>query len=230
MAGRYQVTKIKVEQRNQIKNIPAISESIDFSKLIVILRNNWIWIALIFIVINSASYLIIRYTKNLYQADSEIKLDIKSDASVLGMKNVFEDQYLNLISGEIEIIQSKLFLYKVVEESDFGVTFMSVGRVLNQELYPVAPASVLVHNRNHSLYNVPIYFYENDRSSYTLAVGEQGKEIKGKYNEKLQIEDLHLTLTRNDAFVRAMRWPTTSWSTARMLCFITSFQTSPRSH
>ena len=191
-----------MEQRNQIKNIPAISESIDFGKLVVILRNNWIWIALIFIVVNSGAYLIIRYTKNLYQSESEIKLDIKSDASVLGMKNVFEDQYLNLISGEIEIIQSKLFLNEVVEESDFGITFMSVGRVLDQELYPLAPATVHVHNGDHSLYNVPIYFSENNDNSYTLSVGEHGKAITGKYDQKLQVDDLQLSLTRNDAFVK----------------------------
>ena len=60
------------------------------------------------LVINLIAYRKIRYTKELYESESKIKLDVKTNAMALGMKNIVEDPQSNLISGEIELIQSKL--------------------------------------------------------------------------------------------------------------------------
>jgi tyrosine-protein kinase Etk/Wzc len=176
------------------------SDTIDFSKLLAIFRNNWPWILLVFIVVNSLAYLVIRYTRNLYQSSSEIKLDIKSEATGFGIKNIVEDQYLNLMSGEIEIIKSRLFLTRVVEKSDFEVSFISVGRFLSDELFRYAPAVVKVNNKNHHYYNTPIHFSELSTTEYSLSIGEQGKEITGQYGKELKIDDLSVTLERNADF------------------------------
>jgi tyrosine-protein kinase Etk/Wzc len=86
----------------------ATTEGIDFNKLRATIRENFIWIILIFIVTNTIAYLIIRYTKDLYESVSEIKLDVKNDATALGIPNIGADELQNadLISGEIEIIRS----------------------------------------------------------------------------------------------------------------------------
>jgi tyrosine-protein kinase Etk/Wzc len=178
----------------------SVAESIDFSKLIVILRTNWLWIALIFIIINSITYLIIRYSKNLYQSDSGVKLEIKSEATEFGIKNLAEDQNVNLMSGEIEIIQSRLFLNRVVEQSDFEISFISVGRFLSDELFKNAPAFVEVLNPSHGYYNIPIYFKEVNNKSFILLVGNEGQEFTGNYGENLAVGDLHLKLARNNNF------------------------------
>jgi tyrosine-protein kinase Etk/Wzc len=185
------------------RNIPQqqASESIDFNKLKIIIRNNWIWIALIFIVINAAAYLFIRYTKNLYESASALKLDIKKDATELGIKSMVEDQNLNIVSGEIEIIQSKLFLNRVLDFSNFEISFFSVGRVLNDELFRNAPAFITYYNENHSLYNYPISFEEVDHTQFILQPAENGKkEITGRYGQKVFVNDLELILERNPAF------------------------------
>jgi tyrosine-protein kinase Etk/Wzc len=95
--------------------IPA--EGIDFNKLLVIMRNNLVWIALIFITINLTAYLIIRYTQDRYESSSEIKLDVKDEASELGINMVTGQapQNTDIISGEIEMIRSKLFLNQVLD-------------------------------------------------------------------------------------------------------------------
>ena len=89
------------------------SEGIDFNKLKIAFRNNWIWMLLIFFIVNFSAYLFIRYTKNLYESSSELKLDVKQEATEFGIKSAIEDQNLNLLAGEIEIIQSRLFLSRV---------------------------------------------------------------------------------------------------------------------
>lgn len=177
------------------------ADSIDFNKLKIILRNNWIWILLIFITVNAVAYLYIRYTKNLYESESELKLDIKSNASELGIKNIVDDQNANLISGEIEMIQSKLFLNQVVDHSNFHISFYSVGRVLNEELFNKAPAKIIYHNDDHSLYNQQISFEEvNEREFLLQLPGEN--EVRGSYGQKVIFKDLELVLKRGLDFRR----------------------------
>jgi tyrosine-protein kinase Etk/Wzc len=182
------------------RTIQAPSDNIDFNKLLVIIKSNWIWLALVLILINSIAYLFIRYTKNIYESDSELKLEIQSNASQLGIKNIVDNQNLNIVSGEIEIISSRLFLNRVLDNSNFDISFYSVGRVLKEELFNQGPASVTFFNRDHNLYNSPIYFREIDRARFSLQPGENGEETIGFYGDKILLKGLELTLRRNNDF------------------------------
>jgi tyrosine-protein kinase Etk/Wzc len=168
----------------------------------MILRTYWIWIALIFIIVNSVAYLFIRYTKNVYRSDSEIKLDVKSDATEFGIKNIVEDPDLNIISGEIELIQSKLFLNRVLEKSAFDISFVSVGRFLNDEMYKNRPVDVTVFSGKHSLYNTRVEFADIGKGHFRLRVPERNINVEGAYGEKVSIGDLEIKLEKNDAFIK----------------------------
>lgn len=177
----------------------AVNDNIDFNKLKIVVRNNWYWILLIFLVVNAIAYLYIRYTKNLYESESILKLDIKKDATDLGIKSMVDDQNLNILSGEIEIIRSKLFLNRVLDDVNFEVAFFSIGDLLNEELYRNTPAVVTYYSKNHSLYNKRIGFRETSPTGFELVL--EGKtKVSGLYNKLVSIEDLDLILARNDAF------------------------------
>ena len=105
-------------------------EGIDLNKLKVVVRKNIIWILGIFLIVNLAAYLTIRWTKDVYESESEMKLDIKQDATELGIKTLVEDQNLNVISGEIEQIKSKVFLNRVIDSLDINIGYYSIGKVL----------------------------------------------------------------------------------------------------
>ena len=120
-----------METKGQIRTKPS-DEGIDFTKLWLTIRHNLIWIALIFLAINLAIYLFfVRYTPNLYQSQSEIKLDIKNEARTLGITTIVEDQNLNVMSGEIELIQSKLFLRRVLDSVKLDISYFNKGEILN---------------------------------------------------------------------------------------------------
>jgi tyrosine-protein kinase Etk/Wzc len=189
-----------LDNREQIQSLPHSTEGIDFNKLSVILRKNWLWIAALFLIINSFAFLINRYTKNLYESESELKLDIKSNATQLGFKGLVEDPSVNVVSGEIELIQSKLFLSRVLENADLEISFYSVGRVLNDELFGNFPAFIQYEPKPHSLYNTPLTFDETDSQSFTIQIGERGQIVHGKYGQKIMVGDLELVLTRNNKF------------------------------
>ena len=175
--------------------------NLDFGKLKIILRKNWVWILVIFIVINSAAYLVIRYSKNVYRSDSEIKLNIKSDASEFGIRKFTEEPDVSIVSGEIELIESKLFLNRVLDEANFEVSFISVGRLLNTEMFNNSPAIVHVLSKRHQYYNTPIYFTPKNDNQFFLS-GFSDMEITATYNEKFKVGDVELMLEKNHGFVR----------------------------
>ncbi len=155
---------------------------------------------IIFFVINFTAYLFIRYTKNLYESSSELKLDVKEEATEFGIKTALEDQSLNLISGEIEIIQSRLFLSRVLDSAKLDVSYYSIGRVLNEELYQSLPFHVVYSSNPKGLYNIPIYFEEENSESFSLTVGNNGQEIRGKYAIPTTIHGVELKIVKNKNF------------------------------
>ncbi len=178
-------------------------EGIDFNMLRVVIRNTWIWLILIFIFVNSIAYLAIRYTKNVYQSQSELKLEIKKNASELGIKSVVEDQNINVVSGEIEIVRSKLFLSHVIDSAKLDVSYYSIGRFLMDELYTSSPFYIKHQMvKNDRYLNTPIYLEEIDNSSFTLTIGDQGEEIRAKYDNEIILPGLELTIIRNTNFTK----------------------------
>jgi len=131
-----------VETPTKIKQIDSTPEGIDLGKLGVVFRKNLLWIILIFLLTNIIGYLTIRWTKDLYESESELKLDTKQNATGLGIKTIVEDQNLNVISGEIEQIKSKLFFSRVIDSLDLRISYYSLGKVLKDEMYKRSPFQI----------------------------------------------------------------------------------------
>ncbi|MDH4091653.1 MAG: Wzz/FepE/Etk N-terminal domain-containing protein, partial [Cyclobacteriaceae bacterium] len=187
-----------MESDRHIKVQSLQAEGIDFNKLKIVLRSNWVWLVAIFLSVNLIAYLAVRYTKNLYESSSVLKLDVKQEASEFGIKSAIEDQSLNLISGEIEIIQSRLFLSRLLDYSSLDVSYYSIGRVLNDELYQNQPFTVKYKAQNQNLFNTPIYFDESGPNEFILTCGNKGEPIKGSYNSSITIDGLELSFQKNN--------------------------------
>lgn len=176
------------------------SDQLDWNKLSSIFRNQrWRMLALLALCLLTA-YLYLRYTKDLYQAESELKLDVKRDATELGIKEFVEDQNINLISGEIEQIKSKLFLNRVLDSLDLGISYLSVGNVLNNELYRRSPFRVEYTFEHGRLLNIPFLLTVENEDQFELQIGEDGKRLEGSFDKPLSIESGTLTVFRLRAF------------------------------
>jgi len=191
-----------VENSKHIKVQSLQAEGIDFNKLKIVVVSNWIWLISIFLIINSIAYLIVRYTKNLYESSSILKLDIKKEASEFGIKAAMDDQSVTLISGEIEIIQSRLFLNRVLDSSSLYVSYFSIGRVLNDELFQSKPFTIEYKATDQNLFNRPIYFDETGPDNFSLRIGNSGDEIKAKYNDTVTLDGLELLFRKHGNFVK----------------------------
>lgn len=192
------------EQQNKIAPPVALpaAEGIDFNKLRVTIWDNILWILMIFVVTNAIAYLVIRYSKDIYESVSEIKLDVKNEATELGIANITPDEPQNadLISGEIEIIRSKLFLTIVLDSINLSVSYFSKGDLLNHELFENTPYLVEYRPVNTPLYNIPIHLEDEGDDTFSLRVGEEQKEFKGTLNQPCTIKGTEITIRKNPNF------------------------------
>lgn len=87
-------------------------QQIDWLKFRLIARKSLPWIGLIFLISFSVAVLYLRYTKPMYESSSEIKLDQEERSNVLGLPQFEQNNNLGLLSSEMELIQSRLFLVR----------------------------------------------------------------------------------------------------------------------
>lgn len=177
-----------MKQQSDFGNSKSSVEGIDFEKLTTVSKKNLVWVIFIFFAANLTGYLTIRYTRDLFESESELKLDIKRDATDLGIKTVIEDQSLNIVSGEIEQIKSKLFLSQLVDSMDLGISYYSIGKVLIDEMYKRSPFDVSVLKINKAHYDDPIYFDFQEDDNFQLRIGEDGKKVNGAFGNVVKVD------------------------------------------
>ena len=114
-------------------------ESLDLERFWYVLKRGKFWLIGFVLICILAAYVYVRYTKPLYNSESIIKLDSESEATVLGLADVMSTQDRNEISGEIELIKSKLFLSRVAEAAKLDVSYHVYGRYLTDERYLNTP-------------------------------------------------------------------------------------------
>ncbi len=174
-------------------------EGIDIDKGLNVLRKSILWIVLIFFATNITAYLIIRWTKPLFESSSELKLDVETNASELGLTTLGENQNLNIISGEIELIRSKLFFNKVIENFDLDVSYYTVGNVLDDEKYKTSPFIVEYTLKNNSLLDKKIYVEFVDEKSYKISFnGKQGEGEVYQFGQPVMTDDIEFVLLTSE--------------------------------
>lgn len=185
--------------KDTLDKLPSTQQdAIDIEKLrAVVARNKW-WLLGIFLVFNGAAYLATRWTKDVFESGSELKLDVRRDASELGMKDFTQENNRDLIAGEIEQIKSVLFLTKIIDSLNLTVGYFSQGNVLNNELYKQSPFQVKLIKNTPDLQDIPIYFYPIDLNSFRLKVGPKGQEITANYGASVEIGNARLLVYNTD--------------------------------
>jgi tyrosine-protein kinase Etk/Wzc len=187
-----------------LEKIPPIPgstiEALDIDKLLLVIRKNKWWLVFFFLVCNLFAYLTIRWTKDLFESVSEMKLDIKKDAAELGIKNLVEDQNLNLISGEIEQIKSKVFFDRLIDSLELDISYYSIGNVLIDEMYKRSPFEVTIEGNSAHLLDKPIYVDLIDTASFSIRLDPNSDFVNGKFHQPMEFNGLSITLQPTSTF------------------------------
>ncbi len=194
-----------VQFNQNIGNNSSVSEEenhdIDWIKLRLILRKSIPWFITIFAVLILTAILYLRYTKPMYQSNSEIKLDQEDQSNVLGLPQYEQSSNMGLLSSEMEIIQSRLFFSKVVETVNLNPQYFTYGNILDDEKYLNPPFKVSYKILNASIYNVPIDVVVVDQQSFQLnyTVREKEYSINGQFEDSIKTEliNLKIELSKN---------------------------------
>lgn len=192
------------ESEQQIQN--TISNDIDWYKLGIVIRQNILWVTLILVISVSISYLIVRYTKPLYQSYSEIKLGKEDQSNILNLGEIDQNNSYALLSSEMELITSRLFFNKIIESVRLNPQYYTYGKILNDEKYKNPPFSIEYQLRNAALYNKDIDLTIIDTSRYELSYMLNSVVVMSthEFNKQQTNDDLSLTVTLSPKWNRSM--------------------------
>lgn len=160
-------------------------ENIDWNKFRSVFRRNFLLVILILIATNLFAYLYIRYTKPLYESYSDLKLEVKSEATSLGLTRFPETSNINNISGEIELINSRLFFNKVIDAVDIDVQYFTRGDILDDEKYKHSPFVLTYELYDGLYYNTPFDLTLINDQEFNLSV----ESIDGNQMQKFDFGD-----------------------------------------
>ena len=172
----------------------------DVEKFKMILYRSWIFIALFFAITVTPAFLYIRYTPPTYESSSIIKLNFDSEASVLDISSPVMKQE-GEISGEIELLKSRLFFSKLVEAVEMEVSYYQYGRLMDSERFRNSPFEVSYKIKNQNYNNRPIDLQVIDEESFRLVYDEFSQVFR--FEEEIVLPELNLLVSKTAHFDRA---------------------------
>ncbi len=200
-----------MQENHSVNNINVGSEkdlfeSFDLERFLYVLKRSKWWILSFLILVVTMAYLYVRYTKPLYKSKSIIKLEFQSEANVLGLVNSVNTQELNEISGEIELIKSRLFFSRVAEASGLDVSYHVYGRYLTDERYKNSPfvVSYKIVNERYRDYPFDLEIISDDR--FLLIYEKGGQKVKEEYQfgEEIITEDFNFLIEKTTFFSKGL--------------------------
>lgn len=128
---------------NQQGASDVFTQEFDLTRLIVVFRKNLLWIFIIMLCSVLGAYFFIRYTKPLYESKSQLKLDLNSEASAVGLQKMDPtmEEYsgASKIAGEVEFIRSPLVLNEINSRAGLGIGYFALGDILFEERFQSTP-------------------------------------------------------------------------------------------
>ena len=176
------------------------SEGIDLNKVWTTFRKNILWLVLILLLTNLIAYLYVRWTRPVYESHSVLKLNVKSEANILGLNAI--SQNLDDLAGEIELLKSNLFFSKVVDAAHMDVSYYAYGRILFQERYGNSPFRVEYTMKNPAFYDRPLDLEIINQDQYVLSYtnGEEVVTRAYRFGEEVDTPDYRFVISLTEHY------------------------------
>ncbi|MDB5258141.1 MAG: polysaccharide biosynthesis tyrosine autokinase [Chitinophagaceae bacterium] len=174
------------------------SQEFDITRLIVVFRKNLIWIVLILICSILGAYFFIRYTKPLFESKSQLKLDLNSEATAVGLSKVDpsleEYSSASKVAGEVEFIKSPLVLKEINSRANLEIGYFALGDILFEERFQTNPFELKYTVIDPSLINqrINITIESPSEDNYKYSYPWKGETIQGnaKFGNMITTEGL----------------------------------------
>ncbi len=173
----------------------------DPNKAMVAIRKSLPWVVIIFCVATGIAYMYIRYTPSVFESSSLIKLDEKSEASILGIGSSLPSDPSSGMSGQLEILKSDVFLGKVADVLNYEISYYLKGSILEEERYDHSPFLVEVLSDKSTLASQSIRIRLIDEFKYELSkLNSDQEKVVGFYNQPIHYNGIKLQVFQNGAY------------------------------
>jgi tyrosine-protein kinase Etk/Wzc len=181
-------------------------DSLDLKKYLFLILANWYWFLISVFLGLGISWLVNRYTKPVYkvQASMMIKDDVRSgglsgyEQLMPGME-IYRTQ--TRVANEMEVLKSYTLTRRALEQLDFDITYVGVGRSGLKEsyLYHNCPFYIVPDTTRLNPYGHKIEIEFIDKESYRVKINS-GLELEGmgKYDEAFHMPQANFTLYLKD--------------------------------
>ncbi len=176
-------------------------DTFDLEKFKYVLKSGWWWLLIFFGICLGSSYLIVRYTKPVFESKSILKLQFESEASSLGLGSNIDFE-LNEISGEIELLKSKLFFSKVVDVINMDVSYFYYGDFLVDERYRNNPFAVAYKIKNPAFFDKPIDIKLNSANAFEISYDYNGEVYSSthRFGEPISTDNFNFLIEKTPYF------------------------------
>nr|WP_299340365.1 tyrosine-protein kinase [Allomuricauda sp.] len=169
------------------------NEGFDIGEFIKNYLRNWKWFILSLAVAVVLAFFFIRYTTPKYSARAKIQILEERSASELGAfqdLQVFSDGANTSVEDEIEVIRSRSNFIQVVKELGLNKRIMSLGNILDSEIYNESPpfsisfidSDSIVDNTNFSCY----INLTSSKTSFGYSRSEEGPFKEYVYGKNIE--------------------------------------------
>ncbi len=181
-------------------------ESIDIKKYLFKFLANWYWFAIALSVALAIAYMVNRYSEPTYTISSSLIISDKQ-SDVASVEAIIEELGRSRIRrkatvvNEISILKSYKMARTALEELDFGVQYVSVGRreIAETKMYRNSPFVVIPDTSHAQMYGYPVNIKILTNTEFLLEINDQFNIKKRlKFGETFENESFKFKLTLRD--------------------------------
>ncbi len=189
------------KENHNIIELPE-EEGIDIKKYIFLILSHWWWFAIAIFVSLTIAYLVNRYSQQVYSANCSMIIG-EPDSGAGSVENILDElarakgkKRTAVVENEVSILQSYKMAQLALQELDFDISYVSVGRrnIAQNNLYKHSPFYVIVDStkpRPYGKYFITIL----SETEYILEIEEDYKE-EHKFGEKINLDIGAFTIFR----------------------------------
>jgi len=191
----------------QQQNFLPDEEGIDIKKYIFMVLGHWWWFGISIFVGLTIAYLINRYSQQVYSADCSIIVGEEKPGTG-SVENILDEltkirvsRRKAVVENEISILKSYKLARTAIEELDFGISYMAVGRrgFVQSSMYKNSPFVVEFDISKNNPINYPIYITILSADKYRLIINDRYNiDREMQFGEKFEHETFGFTMLLRD--------------------------------
>ena len=192
---------------NQNNYPPFPEETLDLKRYFFLFLGKWYWIAICVFAGLFVSYLVNRYSEQVYSVKASLLIG-NADGRRVGPNvqmlmremNIMQDK--KRIENEMGILKSYSMSRLAIDElPDFNITYVNVGRrgIAESKLYSRSPFVVHVDTSINNITGYPVYVSIISKSQFDLSFGDDKGGITWKFGEQFTDNRFSFTLTLRDS-------------------------------